>query len=96
MAPTTHPPAVLRVPSRETTTSRQRSPGGTPVTAACTRTQAAAGTTCTVIRVPVPRSVADATRVWAFTLKEGVKYEDGSPVKAQDIKYNVERSFAPD
>ncbi|MFF9982884.1 ABC transporter substrate-binding protein [Streptomyces erythrochromogenes] len=35
-------------------------------------------------------------RTWTFTLKEGVKYEDGTPVKAQDIKYNVERSFAPD
>lgn len=35
-------------------------------------------------------------KTWTFTLKEGVKYEDGSPIKAQDIKYNVERSFAPD
>lgn len=25
-----------------------------------------------------------------------MKYEDGSPVRAQDIKYNVERSFSPD
>lgn len=24
--------------------------------------------------------------VWTFTLKEGLKYEDGSPVTAQDIK----------
>lgn len=35
-------------------------------------------------------------RTWTFTLKPGLKYEDGSPIKAQDIKYNVERSFAPD
>ncbi|MEV8532041.1 ABC transporter substrate-binding protein [Streptomyces sp. NPDC051211] len=35
-------------------------------------------------------------RTWTFTLKEGVKYEDGTPIRAQDIKYNVERSFAPD
>lgn len=35
-------------------------------------------------------------KVWTFTLKDGVKYEDGTPVKAQDIKYNVERSFAPE
>ncbi|OKK22683.1 ABC transporter substrate-binding protein [Streptomyces sp. CB00455] len=35
-------------------------------------------------------------RTWTFTLKDGVKYEDGSPVRAQDVKYNVERSFAPD
>ncbi|MFE9254255.1 ABC transporter substrate-binding protein [Streptomyces sp. NPDC006879] len=35
-------------------------------------------------------------RTWTFTLKEGLKYEDGSPIKAQDVKYNVERSFTPD
>ncbi len=33
--------------------------------------------------------------VWTFTLKEGLQYEDGSPIRAQDIKYNVERSFSP-
>ncbi|MFI8104875.1 ABC transporter substrate-binding protein [Streptomyces sp. NPDC086023] len=35
-------------------------------------------------------------RTWTFTLKDGLKYEDGTPIKAQDIKYNVERSFSPD
>ncbi|MFJ5118931.1 MULTISPECIES: ABC transporter substrate-binding protein [unclassified Kitasatospora] len=39
---------------------------------------------------------SDGGRTWAFTLKDGVKYEDGTPIKAADIKYNVERSFAPD
>ncbi|WP_392898157.1 ABC transporter substrate-binding protein [Streptomyces sp. LN699] len=39
---------------------------------------------------------SDGGRTWTFTLKEGVKYEDGTPVRAQDVKYNVERSFAPD
>ncbi|MEU2873232.1 ABC transporter substrate-binding protein [Streptomyces olivoreticuli] len=38
---------------------------------------------------------ADA-RTWTFHLKQGVRYEDGSPVTAQDVKYNVERSFSPD
>ncbi|MBF6050191.1 ABC transporter substrate-binding protein [Streptomyces sp. NRRL B-1677] len=38
---------------------------------------------------------ADA-RTWTFHLRQGVKYEDGSPVTAQDVKYNVERSFSPD
>lgn len=37
----------------------------------------------------------DAT-VWTFTLKEGLKYEDGSPITAADIKYGVERTFAAD
>ncbi len=40
-------------------------------------------------------SSADA-KTWTFHLKQGVKYEDGSPITAQDIKYNVERSFSPD
>ncbi|MGK4585496.1 ABC transporter substrate-binding protein [Kitasatospora sp. HPMI-4] len=39
---------------------------------------------------------SDGGRTWSFTLKEGVKYEDGTPIKSADIKYNVERSFAPD
>ncbi|MEU8549301.1 ABC transporter substrate-binding protein [Streptomyces roseoverticillatus] len=38
---------------------------------------------------------ADA-KTWTFHLKQGVKYEDGSPVTARDVKYNVERSFSPD
>lgn len=39
---------------------------------------------------------SDGGRTWTFTLKPGLKYEDGTPIKARDIKYNVERSFAPD
>src|SRR3954468_11942052 len=33
---------------------------------------------------------------WTFTLRDGLKYDDGTPVKAADIKYAVERSFAID
>ncbi|MGW0227005.1 ABC transporter substrate-binding protein [Actinopolymorpha singaporensis] len=36
---------------------------------------------------------ADYTE-WKFTLKDGLKYEDGSPIKAQDVAYAVKRSFA--
>ncbi|MFJ3503425.1 ABC transporter substrate-binding protein [Streptomyces sp. NPDC090135] len=35
-------------------------------------------------------------RTWTFTLKPGLVYEDGTPIRARDVKYNVERSFAPD
>jgi peptide/nickel transport system substrate-binding protein len=31
---------------------------------------------------------------WTFTLREGLKYEDGTPVKAEDVAYAVKRSFA--
>jgi peptide/nickel transport system substrate-binding protein len=31
---------------------------------------------------------------WSFTLRDGLKYEDGTPVKAEDVAYAVERTFA--
>ncbi|MDJ0384414.1 ABC transporter substrate-binding protein [Streptomyces sp. G-G2] len=36
---------------------------------------------------------ADATE-WTYTLKDGLAYEDGSPITTADIKYGIERSFA--
>ncbi|MGZ4470030.1 MAG: ABC transporter substrate-binding protein [Nocardioidaceae bacterium] len=30
---------------------------------------------------------------WSFTIRKGVKYENGDPVTPQDIKYGIERSF---
>ncbi|MEU0398003.1 ABC transporter substrate-binding protein [Streptomyces sp. NPDC006208] len=39
---------------------------------------------------------SNGAKTWTFRLKKGLKYEDGSPISAQDIKYNVERSFSPD
>jgi peptide/nickel transport system substrate-binding protein len=35
-------------------------------------------------------------KTWKFTLKSDIKYEDGTPITAQDVKYGVERSFDPD
>ncbi|MCT9003974.1 ABC transporter substrate-binding protein [Streptomyces rhizosphaerihabitans] len=32
--------------------------------------------------------------VWTYTLKKGLKYEDGTPITSADIKYGIERSFA--
>ncbi|MEV7414153.1 ABC transporter substrate-binding protein [Streptomyces sp. NPDC089919] len=39
------------------------------------------------------RPNADATE-WTYTLKDGLKYEDGTPITTADIKYGIERSFA--
>ncbi|MFG2788591.1 ABC transporter substrate-binding protein [Streptomyces sp. NPDC048419] len=39
------------------------------------------------------RPSKDAT-VWTYTLKKGLKYEDGTPITSADIKYGIERSFA--
>jgi peptide/nickel transport system substrate-binding protein len=37
----------------------------------------------------------DAT-TWTFTLKEGVTFEDGTPITCEDVKYGVSRTFATD
>ncbi|MFF5146068.1 ABC transporter substrate-binding protein [Streptomyces sp. NPDC013157] len=34
--------------------------------------------------------------VWTYTLKTGLKYEDGTAITSADIKYGIERSFAPE
>lgn len=41
-------------------------------------------------------TVSDDGKTWTFTLKDGVTFEDGTPITAQDVKYSVERSFAPE
>ena len=35
-------------------------------------------------------------KVWTFTLKEGLKFEDGSEITCADVAYGVSRSFATD
>ncbi|MFF7638463.1 ABC transporter substrate-binding protein [Kitasatospora sp. NPDC008050] len=37
----------------------------------------------------------DAT-VWTYHLKPGLKFEDGTPIRSADVKYGIERSFAPE
>jgi peptide/nickel transport system substrate-binding protein len=36
---------------------------------------------------------SDGNKTWTYHLKSGVKFEDGSPVTSQDVKYAVERTF---
>lgn len=36
---------------------------------------------------------SDDGRTWTYRLRDGLKYEDGRPITAQDIKYGVMRSF---
>ncbi|WP_419997637.1 ABC transporter substrate-binding protein [Streptomyces boninensis] len=49
---------------------------------------------------PVPDLATDLGKpsknatVWTYKLKDGLKYEDGSPITSADIKYGIERSFA--
>jgi len=41
------------------------------------------------------RHNADYT-VWRFTLRPGVKWQDGTPVTVQQLEYGIERSFDPE
>jgi peptide/nickel transport system substrate-binding protein len=41
-------------------------------------------------------SPSKGATVWTFHLRHGIKYQDGTEVTAQDVKYGVERGFSPD
>ena len=34
--------------------------------------------------------------VWEYTIKDGLKFEDGQPITSKDIAYGIARSFDPD
>jgi peptide/nickel transport system substrate-binding protein len=36
----------------------------------------------------------DGAKTWTFTLRDGVTFQDGSPITCADIKYGVSRTFA--
>ncbi|MYM20813.1 ABC transporter substrate-binding protein [Brevibacterium sp. 5221] len=39
---------------------------------------------------------SDGGKTWTFRLKDGLKFEDGTAIRAADVKYGIERSFAPE
>jgi len=39
-------------------------------------------------------TVSDNGLVWTYHLKQGLKFEDGTPVTSTDVKYAVERTYA--
>jgi len=41
-------------------------------------------------------TVSNGGKTWSFTLKDGVKFQDGTPVTCADVKYGVSRTFATD
>ncbi|WP_306214424.1 ABC transporter substrate-binding protein [Actinoplanes sp. RD1] len=41
-------------------------------------------------------TVSSDKLTWTFKLQPGIKYEDGSEIKVDDLAYAIKRSFAPD
>ncbi|WP_329175059.1 ABC transporter substrate-binding protein [Streptomyces sp. NBC_01477] len=38
---------------------------------------------------------SDGGKTWTFHLKDGIKFSDGTPITSKDIRWSVERMFAP-
>ena len=38
----------------------------------------------------------DGGKTWTYTLRDGVTWEDGSPITSADVKYGIERTFVAD
>ena len=45
---------------------------------------------------PTPAPPTNGGKDWKFTLRDGMKWEDGTPVTCEDLKYGVSRTFATD
>jgi len=41
-------------------------------------------------------TVSDDGKTWTYTLKDGITFDDGTPITSADVKYGIERSFAPE
>jgi peptide/nickel transport system substrate-binding protein len=39
---------------------------------------------------------SDGARTWTYHLRDDIFFEDGAPITAADVKYGIERSFAPE
>lgn len=40
-------------------------------------------------------TTTDGGKTWKYTLKDGIKFEDGTPITSKDIRHTFERTFAP-
>lgn len=41
-------------------------------------------------------TASNGNKTWQFTLRDGVSFEDGTPIACEDVKYGVSRTFATD
>ena len=53
----------------------------------------ACGKTLIPALATAPGTVSDNGLTWTYHLKSGYKFQDGTPVTSQDVKYAVERTF---
>jgi peptide/nickel transport system substrate-binding protein len=53
----------------------------------------ACGKTLIPALATAPGVVSDNGLTWTYTLRSGVKFQDGTPVTSQDVKYAIERTF---
>ncbi|HEY3502858.1 MAG TPA: ABC transporter substrate-binding protein, partial [Actinocatenispora sp.] len=61
-----------------------------------TQTEGKSGTLVGDLATDAGRDVRHDCRVWDYTIKSGVRYEDGSAVTAADVARGIARSFSPD
>lgn len=40
-------------------------------------------------------TTTDGGKTWKYTLKDGIKFQDGTPITSEDIRHSIERLFAP-
>ncbi|MER6047384.1 ABC transporter substrate-binding protein [Streptomyces sp. NPDC001793] len=38
--------------------------------------------------------MSDGGKTWTYTLKDGIKFEDGKPITSKDIRHTIERQYA--
>ena len=39
---------------------------------------------------------SEGGKTWTYTLKDGLKFSDGSPITSADVKYAIERTYTPE
>ena len=57
---------------------------------------AAEGTSLTPDLATDLGTATDGGKTWSFTLRDGVSWQDGSPITCDDLKYGASRTFATD
>jgi peptide/nickel transport system substrate-binding protein len=60
------------------------------------RAEGAAGSTVVPDLATDTGRSSNGNKTWEFTLRDGISFEDGTPITCEDVKYGVSRTFATD